>query len=67
MASNYERSWDFMPRWPKPNIKRFNARTWIVVFTNPLYPHTRYTTGHHATTVAEAWEHLPVMQRWYGI
>lgn len=66
-----ERKWTFMPRYPKPHIKvgwpEHYMRLWVVVFSNPLYPHTRYTTGQHAQTVKEAWAHLPTMQDFYGI
>jgi hypothetical protein len=68
-----ERKWDHMPRWPKPNIKSLGhargegQRTkWAVIFTNPAYPHTRYTTGHHAESIAEAWAHLPTMCAWHS-
>lgn len=60
-----------MPRWPKPHLKKLgphsNFSPWVVIFTNPRYPHTRYSTGHHATTFQEAWAHLPTMQDWHGV
>jgi hypothetical protein len=70
-AMSAERMADFMPRWPKPHIKPFHPRPdaplrYVVIFTNPRYPHTRYWTGHHAFTVAEAWAHLPVMCAWHS-
>lgn len=58
-----------MPAHPKPHIKLLvtgRFAPWIVIFTNPLYPHTRYTTGHHARTIQEAWQHVHIMCEWYG-
>lgn len=54
-----------MPRWPKPHIFK-NGQAWMVRFTNPLYPHTRYNTG-FLPTIKLAWKHLPVAKEFHGV
>lgn len=63
------RLFSFMPRWPKPNIKLLSSdpTRWVIIFSSRMYPHTRYSTGHHAETVAAAWAHMPAMMDWYGM
>lgn len=54
-----------MPRWPKPHLI-FRNNSWMVVFTHPRYPHTRYFTG-AMSTIRAAWEHLPVVKAFHGV
>lgn len=59
------RTWGFMPRWPKPHIRRAHGKLWIVIFGDPRFPCVRHATGHHARTVDEAWRHVAVMCDWH--